>query len=249
MQAEQPRHIRSGAEFSGCFPIATQRDTVIAKSAGLDQTIALMQHIVPETLQDTKRIAQKLRSTSLKATCQNIWDFVYRHIQYRRDKEGVEQVRRPSRTWADRSQGVDCDCYTVFISSILMNLGIPHKIRITKYNGRPNFQHVYPIVPTSSGHLTMDCVTDQFDKEVAYSAHRDYDMKITGTTTKGLSGVDQLDLEDTGLNALLQPRLPLRSGYHEGCDININVHHRYPALRSKRNLQQLQHYQPNPCPS
>ncbi len=228
MQANQVRHIKSGHEFNGYFPMATGIDAVVATSAGLDQTIELIRRIVPETLSDTTGIAKRLKQNSLSATCKAIWDFVYHHIQYRRDKVGVEQVRRPSRSWADRQEGVDCDCYSVFISSILMNLGIAHSIRITKYNGRPNFQHVYPIVPTGSGHITMDCVTDHFNHEVPFSDHRDYKMKDIKTNHQGLSGVDVLDLESHNLDALLQPRLPLRhTSGNEACNLTINVHHRY----------------------
>ena len=230
MQANQVRHIKSGHEFNGYFPIATGIDAVVATSAGLDQTIELIRRIVPETKSDTTGIAKRLKQNSLSATCKAIWDFVYHHIQYRRDKVGVEQVRRPSRSWADRQTGVDCDCYSVFISSILMNLGIPHSIRITKYNGRPNFQHVYPIVPTGSRHITMDCVTDRFDHEVPFSDHRDYKMKDMKTSHQGLSGVDVLDLESNNLDALLQPRLPLRdTSGNDACNLTINVHHRYLA--------------------
>ena len=205
------------------------------KRQGLDQTITLMQHIVPETKSDTSKIAQKLKRSSVMETCKTIWEFVYNHIQYRRDKTGIEQVRRPSRSWRDRQKGVDCDCYTVFISSILMNLGIPHRIRITKYNGRPNFQHVYPVVPTANGHITMDCVTDRFNHEVPYSDHRDYKMKDMKTTMEGLSGVDRMDLENEGLDALLQPRLPLRHTSDKGgCNLTINVNHQYPKRQIRK---------------
>jgi len=233
MQANQLRHIKLGHQFNGYFPMATGIDAVVASSAGLDQTIALMQRIVPETKSDTLRIAQKLKRGSLSETCKAIWEFVYLHIQYRSDKVGVEQVRRPARSWADRQQGVDCDCYSVFISSILMNLGIPHSIRITKYNGRPNFQHVYPVVPNGNSPITMDCVTDRFNHEVPFSEHRDYKMKDINTNNHGLSGVDVLDLESNNLDALLQPRLPLRhTSGNDACNLNINVNHQYPIRKT-----------------
>ena len=64
--------------------------------------------------------------------------------QYKLDKKGLEQLRRPARTWADRKSGVDCDCMSIFASSILTNLQIPHKFRITKYS-QDSWQHVYVI--------------------------------------------------------------------------------------------------------
>ncbi len=219
MQALKKRPIAQGHQFDHLFPRSTRQDSVVrsAGKAKLHHTINLIKQMVPETQDDTRLLAKALKGKNLKDTCRNIWQFVYNHIQYSRDKAGVEQVRRPSRTWADRRKGVDCDCYTVFISSILANLKIPHKARITKYGGKPYFQHIYPIVPVEHGYITLDCVTDQFDNEVPFSYAKDFDMndlafvsEINGI--KEISGVDSADLLTAGLGiySLKQPRLPLR---------------------------------------
>ena len=140
----------------------------------------------------TEKIAKVLKGRTLEETCSNIWHFVYNHIQYKRDEEGVEQVRSPRRAWSDRKTGVDCDCYTVFILSILRSLDIDCIARITKYPKRypevPRWQHVYPIVP-KPGHLedyiderdyyiVIDCVKDRFDDEQPYLECKDYDMRL-----------------------------------------------------------------------
>ncbi len=203
MQAQQARHIHPGKQYEALIPKSIRQDTVVKGSgkAELKDTLELMKRMILETVTDTTLLAQKLRSTTVLNTCKNIWHFVYQHIQYKMDKRGIEQVRRPSRTWADRKTGVDCDCYTVFIGSILMNLDIPFKIRITKYGGKSHFQHVYPVVFTKGKPIIMDCVTDRFDHEVPYSQKKDIEM-----TTSGLSGVDTIDIS---LDALEQPRIPL----------------------------------------
>lgn len=167
MQALQKRHIKPGQEYDKLFPKSARQDTVIkgAGKAKLHHTINLIRDLVWETKEDTKLLAQLLKGKSLEETCRNMWEFVYSHINYRRDKTGIEQVRRPSRTWADRKKGVDCDCYTVFISSILTNLGIPHSIRITKYNGKRHFQHIYPVVPTEALAKVGSTTNGKFNKE------------------------------------------------------------------------------------
>lgn len=212
MQAEAKRHIRSGQTYSHLIPKCTHRDTIVVGSgkAGLEDTLKLMQTMIAETKADTTLLAKQLKGATLAMTCKNIWQFVYGHIQYKMDKTGIEQVRRPSRTWADRKTGVDCDCYTVFISSLLSNLGIAHKMRITKYGGKPHFQHVYPIIPIGNKHITIDCVTDQFDYEVPYSEKRDVALnnKLMIHTVGDLSGVDTNAIS---LDALQQPQLPLWS--------------------------------------
>ena len=225
MQALQKRHIKPGREYDKLFPKSIEQDTVIKSKARLHDTINLIRELVYETKGDTKLLSRLLEGKNLKTTCRNIWNFVYNHIRYRRDKAGVEQVRRPSRTWADRKKGVDCDCYTVFISSILVNLSVPHRIRITKYGGKKHFQHIYPVVPRDNGtkseldYITIDCVTDYFDYEVPFSDYRDFDMEnrspvgeIHGKPFTTVSGVDSADLliEDLGIFSLKQPKIPLR---------------------------------------
>ncbi len=211
MQANVKRHISTGHQFSHLIPQSISRDTIVVGKgkAHLSDTLKLIQQMIHQTLDDTKVLALKLKGRNVLETCKNIWQFVYGHIQYKMDATGIEQVRRPSRTWVDRKTGVDCDCYTVFIGSILTNLGIPFKMRITKYGGKQHFQHIYPVVLTGDNkHITIDCVTDRFDYEAPYSEKRDIGIKdaLIINDLSGLSGVDMVDIS---LNALEQPRIPL----------------------------------------
>ena len=192
MVADRKRRLRDGREFDHLFPPPGEKDTTIKKSADVEDTMKLIRTALPKTLWQTEKIAKALKGRTLEETCSNIWHFVYQHIQYKRDEEGVEQVRSPRRAWSDRKTGVDCDCYTVFILSILRSLDIDCLARITKYPKRypevPRWQHVYPIVP-KSGHLedyiderdnyiVIDCVKDRFDDEQPYLECKDYDMRL-----------------------------------------------------------------------
>lgn len=193
MEARKPRHIRPGNEFDGLFPGANRGNQTIRRNANLDDTVVFIPKVVKDTLEQTEGITRRLKGSSVYDTCKNIWHFVYGHIQYNKDEEGFEQIRSPARTWHDREQGVDCDCYSVFISSILTNLGIPHTLRITKYASK-HFQHIYPVVPHGSRHITLDCVTDWFDFEVPYSEKKDFPMDL-----QYLDGFDGLEGHTLGL--------------------------------------------------
>ena len=210
MQAQTKRHIQPGYRYDALLPKSMGADVVIVGpgKARLKDTLNLMKAILKETTADTALLATKLKGNNVLATCRNIWDFVYHHIQYKMDATGIEQVRRPSRTWADRSTGVDCDCYTVFIGSILTNLGIPFVIRITKYGGKKHFQHVYPVVVGSGKPIPIDCVADRFNYEVPYSEKKDIavDGPVILQDISGLSGVDTVAIP---LDALQQKRIPL----------------------------------------
>jgi hypothetical protein len=187
MEARERRKIKDGAVYDHLFPKASVNDHTIMKNAVVNDTVSFIPKVVNDTLHQTKGIAPLLQGKTVYDTCRNIWNFVYSHIAYRKDKEGYEQIRSPSRSWHDRRLGVDCDCYTTFISSILTNLGIPHQLRITKYS-RNYFQHIYPLAIHNGKEIIIDCVTDKFDYEVPYREKKDYSMDL-----QYLNGI-----EDTG---------------------------------------------------
>jgi hypothetical protein len=185
MEALTHRKIDSGKEYDHLFPTADLKDETVKKGASVSDTVKFIPKVVSETLYQTKQIAEKLEGRSVSLTCKNIWDFVYNHIRYHKDEEGKEQIRSPARTWHDRQRGVDCDCYAVFISSILTNLKIPHSLRIAKYR-KDYFQHIYPIVHKPGGkYITIDCVVDYFNYEEPYTEIKDTKMDL-----QYLSGID-----------------------------------------------------------
>jgi hypothetical protein len=180
MQVSHQRKISSGAEYDYLFPKANGKEITLKWDANVYDTLEFIPKIVYKTLPDTKALSKILKGKSVYETCNKIWDFVYNHIQYHHDEEGVEQLRRPARSWMDRVRGVDCDCYTVFISSILTNLSIPHTYRITKYHNKENYQHIYPIVPTTDGkYITIDAVVTKFNYEEPYTDKKDTPMNLS----------------------------------------------------------------------
>ncbi|PKQ66446.1 hypothetical protein [Raineya orbicola] len=194
MEAKGKRAIADGKEYEKYFDVALGTTEVIEKYANLSDTIDLMQKAIAESIPQTARISKVLKGKDIYETCKNIWHFVYKHIAYRRDEKGKEQVRTALRTWQDRHKGVDCDCYTVFICSILCNLGIANSFRIAKYNKNVGFQHVYPIVPyeNARGYIVIDCVLDKFDKEHPFIEKKDYKitMENLGFITEDRKGYD-----------------------------------------------------------
>lgn len=192
MEAKKRRNIKPGNEYDHLFPSSENDNKTILRNANVYHTVEFIPKVVQETLDQTMLIAGRLKGRTVYETCRNIWHFVYGHINYKKDQEGYEQIRSPARAWHDRQDGVDCDCYSVFISGILTNLGIPHVLRITKYH-RDYFQHIYPIVPNGNKYITIDCVTDKFDYEVPFSEKKDYPMDL-----QYLNGFDGDGMEELG---------------------------------------------------
>ena len=156
LTASSKRNIRPLSDYAEVIPPRTElrrEDAIRMSSATPEQIVMFMHKVIRETLQ-------------------NIWDFVYQHIQYVPDSAVMEQVRRPLRTLYD--QKGDCDCYATLIGSILTNLGIPFSLRIAKYNGRSYFQHVYVVVREGDKELVVDPVVDKCFYEKKPSEKKDF---------------------------------------------------------------------------
>lgn len=174
MQATAKRKINESTRFDRLIP-KPLGDVLALPDGGAVDTVRDMQKIVLETLAQTKELAPELKRATKKDTCAAIWYFVYQNIQYADDKEDTEQLHSPARIWQKRFEGVDCDDMSIFISSLLMNLGIDHLFRIAKYANY--WQHVYVVVPDNGLEIIVDPVTDYFNYEVPYKQKKDFQMK------------------------------------------------------------------------
>lgn len=203
--ASQKRKIRDGKEFDKYFKAPLRSDPFLTYAGTTHDTINFMADIIKNTTSDTQEIAKVLKGANLDKTLDNIFNFVFNHVQYKPDDPTEEQLRRPARTWADRTSGVDCDCYSIFIGSILSNLRIPFALRMVKINGKPYFQHVYVIVPkhgkqseinNRNNYYTVDPVLDTYNEEHPFTEKYDLFMQpiryLNGATLQGLQGGNPL---------------------------------------------------------
>jgi hypothetical protein len=190
------RPIQNGSQYEKYFGQPDQKDRIILEDGEVNETVVLMKKVVWKYINDTKQIASSLKASTLEQTAENIWNFLYNHIQYKLDKKGVEQLRRPNRSWSERTTGIDCDCFSIFVSSILTNLQIPHSFRITRYD-EDYFQHVYVILPTTANkYITIDCVLSAFNYEKPFTEKRDFTMNLNGINVAVLSGTNNTNVLD-----------------------------------------------------
>lgn len=200
--ASEPRNIRPGNEYNKFFGPPKRQDKYLSYAGTTNDTIEFMADIIKSTLDDTKRIAPVLKGKDLRRTLSNIFSFIFNHIQYKPDDPRNEELRRPNRAWADRSTGVDCDCYSILIGSILSNLNIPFALRMVKINNKPYFQHVYVVVPNNGqqsalrnrgDYYTVDPVLDTFNEEHPFTGKYDLFMQpikyLNGVPSASLNGL------------------------------------------------------------
>lgn len=196
------RTIQNGSKYNHLFPKVDFVDEVLIEDGEVDDTVELMMKVVGTYLNDTKELAKQLKQKSDTKTCEAIWNFIYSYIQYKLDKKGLEQLRRPARAWAERETGVDCDCMSIFTSSILTNLNIPHSFRITRYS-ELHWQHVYVVAHLTTGDYIIDGVISAPNYEKPYTEKIDFPMNLNGIKVAVLHGTNSND----HFNAVFAPEL------------------------------------------
>jgi len=207
-----PRNTQNGKRFNHLIKKANGQDTFI-KNGNVIETVESCIDLIGSHFREVEELASMLKGNSRKDTCRNIFNFSYTYLQYHKDEDGTEQLRTPSRSWLDgqinykqkgrASAGIDCDDYSIFVGSLLKCLDIPFKLRITKYDGKKNFQHIYVIVPAlgdSEDEIVIDPVLSKFDYQKPYSFEKS-DFNMSPLQLAGLRGFDGI----TGTSALGLP--------------------------------------------
>ena len=143
------RNLKAGKEYDKLIPRVKCESTPLGEGDTF-LTVDLMKNWIDKFRYQTVKIAPLFTGRSLEETVNNIYQFLYDHVQYTADG-ALQQLRSPACTWAQRKQGVDCKSYSVFASSILSNLGIKHYIRQIRqpYFYPEEFTHVYVVVPVN----------------------------------------------------------------------------------------------------
>ena len=182
------RQVRPISEAGNLFDFGKLQftDKVIHPDGSVEQTVEYMKNIVRDHYKDVQKLADRLYDPELTRFLRNIFDFVMRYVQYEKDSAFMEQLRVPLRTLQD--QKGDCDCMSILIGAILYCKNIPFKFRITKYNGRSEYQHVYVVVPHAGAYTIVDPV-NAFDTEKPYDAKKDF--AVNGR----LSGLDGMPIQ------------------------------------------------------
>src|SRR5687767_11404402 len=117
------------AELRGLVPPPTDANITVKPGSPdvLKDTMPLIISKVKRTLYQTKKLAAKLKGPTLADTLRNDSNFILQFIKYRKDDAAHEQIRSPRRLVYDAAG--DCDCFAVFLASILSNQGIKFRFR------------------------------------------------------------------------------------------------------------------------
>jgi hypothetical protein len=176
------RRIKNGDEFNHLIE-KPKGQKVKFKKGDTFYSVSMMKVWVETFYNQVAKLSQIMKGKTIQETSDKIHYFLYYDIQYQAD--GVTQnLRSPANSWFNRREGIDCKSYSIFASSVLMNLGIKHYIRQIKqpkFNPK-QFTHVYVVVPFNQisgkldkGHSIIDG-TIQSNKEPSYTDKKDVFM-------------------------------------------------------------------------
>ncbi|MGB7841160.1 MAG: hypothetical protein WBL21_00105 [Salinimicrobium sp.] len=156
------RQLRSGKEYDKLMPAVKCESTPLGEGDTFF-TVDQMRAWIEKYRWQTAKLALALEGQTLQETIDNIYRFLYDHVQYQADG-ALQQLRSPACTWASRKEGTDCKSFSVFASSILSNLGIKHMIRQVRqpYFYPEEFTHVYVVVPKDQSKTTYPSTAPTF---------------------------------------------------------------------------------------
>lgn len=180
----------------GMLPPADGREQLIKKDGRTADIIRAILAVVPEVTEQTRKFSGQFSADY--EGLRELWHWVHNNIHYQEDPLGVQWIREPRRLWADREG--DCKSYTLFIVSVLKNLGIPYLIRFvnTETPGSKEVNHVYPVAILPNGRaVPMDAIDKaRFDWEPRRFFKKDYSMaEISRLSGIGAAAASEADLE------------------------------------------------------
>lgn len=157
-----------------------------------DDIIGLVNTVLKTDVDDTEAFSRQFEPT--RAGLRRLFKWVDHNFTYVEDPDGSQWVQTPSYLFA--SKRGDCKSYTVFISSVLQNMGLDHIIRYTNNDGT-QIHHVYPVAILRGQEIPLDVVYKKleggaFGTEKPYINKKDFPMK--GLYKLGNTGSTQLPM-------------------------------------------------------
>jgi hypothetical protein len=192
------RSIKDGSEYDQYLP----KVQCLAQDLGNGNNntiegVEFMADWITQHSHQVKKLAEKLKKSSLESSVISIYIFLYIHFQYNADKK-LQKLRSPACSWKQRKEGIDCKSYTIFAVALLREMGYTSFIRQIKQPGyyENEFTHVYAIVPEDQDNVkatnyytkpyyVIDPTThDNIEPNFIYAK----DKLMNGLPYKGLNG-------------------------------------------------------------
>lgn len=224
INSELHRKLKSGKKYEGLIPYS---DCSSVKLADGDTKVAIDNMAIwsKKYQHHTAKLSKLFAKYPLPIMCEKLHTFLYEHFQYKID--GINQnLRSPACSWKSRADGIDCKSYSIFASTVLLNLGVTHYLRRIKQGVTDGFSHVYVIVPKNQktndlkqGYFTIDGTLQQNAEPLFYE--KDDILMQSDIPAYGLANPIQMALMEVGATVVKDTLMLIYQGLMNeiiGCD-------------------------------
>ncbi|MEM6377824.1 MAG: hypothetical protein AAF705_06410 [Bacteroidota bacterium] len=188
--------------------IVAQADRLLAEPDGrvhkyqkkydTDDIVSLMIWSDQQVKQYTEEFSKLF--TADRKGMRKLFEFLATNIRYQRDKKKTQVLKSPALLWEEKEG--DCKSFTLFVTSVAQNIGLPYFMRFTSYRKEDKTpKHVYPVVIINGKEVPVDVVYylqegGSFGTEKKYAHKTDYKMReglafLSGTVS-GTQDTEQL---------------------------------------------------------
>lgn len=181
------------------IPPPRNAKTLLKKEYRTGDIVDLVQKVVRSHRADTAVFASRFPAT--REGLQSLFNWVDRNFTYREDPSKNQWVQTPA--WLNKHKIGDCKSFTVFISTVLSNMGVDHIIRYTAYRAG-ELRHVYPVAILDGEEIPLDVVWKKqeggsFGREKRYRRKKDYPVEGLYQLGNTYSGTDLIGKVETEL--------------------------------------------------
>jgi hypothetical protein len=149
-----------------------------------------MMQVWKESRGEVKKLAPSFKRATTKETAKEIWQFLKNNVAYVADDLKEMRIKTPARVLYDSF--ADCKGYSIFIKSILDNLGIPNWFRFVGYKNQREPTHVYVVALSGNTEIPIDACIDNFDSELPYNPKTRIDMPTNIVKMNGVEKVQHV---------------------------------------------------------
>lgn len=182
------------------IPPPRNAKTLITEQYRTKDIMSLVQKVARSYVADTAKFAARFPPT--RAGLKALFNWVHKHFRYKEDPRGSQWVQTPA--WLNKYKVGDCKSFSAFISTVLTNMGIDHKIRYAAY-APGDFRHVYVVAILDGEEIPMDVVWKiqeggKFGSEKWPQRTKDFRMKGLAQLGNSISGQDYIGKMETKLS-------------------------------------------------
>ena len=170
---------------------ADNKKTILKEKGDTQDIINSVLSVFDESYSDIDDFSTQFQGRTNRETAENIINYVLSNFKYKVDPDGVQWVRTPLRLLQDRE--ADCKSFSIFVCSVLSNLGIKNGFRFVSYTPDKQVTHVYSYFIDEDGKKVIVDTVAQIQKGVPAFEELKYKYKIdymNKTQISKLSGVD-----------------------------------------------------------